>query len=97
MSAVVSPPSSPAHVDRHEVGRPGPEPSPCALTTALYWHLRENSYKTENIPNTDADIPQHHHHRHHHHHHQPPSSALSATPLSVCESFLKMGFSEEKM
>lgn len=27
----------------------------------------------------------------------PPSSALSATPLSVCESFLKMGFSEEKM
>ena len=69
MSAVVSsPPSSPAHVDRHEVGRPGPEPSPCTLTTALYWHLRENSYKTENIPNTDADIP----HHHHHHHHQPP-------------------------
>lgn len=67
---------------------------------STHWHLPENSPKTENILNTDADIP--------HHYHQSPiwkkGGLFCSLPYHRCmcfgESFLYsawMGFRKEKM
>lgn len=46
-------------------------------------HLGGSSYKTENTPNTDADIPQH---NHHHRHAPPPAHTHSPQEKSLCRT-----------